>query len=66
MRDLCWDGVEHVSVVCGLEGGFSEAEVEMARQLYCVPLTLGGRIRRCETGAIAAVSIIQFLSGSLQ
>ncbi len=65
VRDLCWDGVERVTIVCGPEGGFAEGEVEMARQLHFRPVSLGGRMLRCETAAIAAVSIIQFLSGNL-
>lgn len=65
VRDLSWDGVKRVSIVCGPEGGFSEAEVEMARQLHFAPISLGGRILRCETAAVAAMSIVQFLSGNL-
>lgn len=57
--------VEHVSMLIGPEGGFAEAEVRSAIQQGFIPTTLGPRILRAETAAIAAISIIQFLLGNL-
>jgi 16S rRNA (uracil1498-N3)-methyltransferase len=54
-----------VVLVCGPEGGFTEGEVFLARESGFVPVRLGGRILRCETAAIAAVSIIQHVWGDL-
>lgn len=65
LRSLPWDGIQNLTVVCGPEGGFSEGEIETARRLNYRPVRLGGRVLRCETAAIAALSIIQFVSGNL-
>jgi 16S rRNA (uracil1498-N3)-methyltransferase len=54
-----------VVLVCGPEGGFTEEEVFVARRHRFVPVRLGGRILRCETAAIAAMSIIQHVWGDL-
>ncbi|QVL32462.1 16S rRNA (uracil(1498)-N(3))-methyltransferase [Telmatocola sphagniphila] len=44
------------TAVIGPEGGFSEVEVERARGLGWVPVSLGDRILRTETAAIALAS----------
>lgn len=50
-----------VSVLVGPEGGFSEKEAEMVEDKYgFVPISLGKRILRSETGAIYALSVIGF------
>jgi 16S rRNA (uracil1498-N3)-methyltransferase len=54
-----------VIVGCGPEGGFGEEEVAFARERGFVPVRLGGRTLRCETAALAAVSIIQYEWGDL-
>jgi len=56
---------ETVILVCGPEGGFTEGEVLLARESGFVPVRLGGRILRCETAVMAAVSIIQYAWGDL-
>ena len=43
--------VPSISVVIGSEGGFSLAEVEMARAAGLVPIGLGKRILRTETAS---------------
>ncbi|HLZ72220.1 MAG TPA: RsmE family RNA methyltransferase [Dehalococcoidia bacterium] len=48
-------GVPAVAVFVGPEGGFSEAEVAMARQAGCRLLTLGPLTLRAETAAVAAL-----------
>ena len=65
LKDLAWEGVENVIIVCGPDGGFSEEEIATACQLNYTPVRLGGRILRCETAAIAALSIVQFMSENL-
>jgi 16S rRNA (uracil1498-N3)-methyltransferase len=51
-------------VICvGPEGGWDAAEVKQATQAGYVPFSLGPRILRAETAAIAAVSILQFQIG---
>jgi 16S rRNA (uracil1498-N3)-methyltransferase len=45
-----------VLIVIGPEGGFSEAEIGMANECGCVPISLGPRRLRAETAAISAVS----------
>jgi 16S rRNA (uracil1498-N3)-methyltransferase len=54
-----------VVLACGPEGGFTEEEVLFARSRDFVPVRLGGRILRCETAALAALSIIQYELGDL-
>ena len=57
--------IASVAIAAGPEGGFTEDEVALAREQGYVPVRLGGRILRCETASIAAVSIAQFLWGDL-
>ena len=54
-----------VVLACGPEGGFSEDEVQSARDRGFVPVRLGGRILRCETAALASLTIIQYVWGDL-
>ena len=57
--------VKSLAIAAGPEGGFTEEEVILARRYGYVPVRLGGRILRCETASIAALSIAQFLWGDL-
>lgn len=51
---------DQLIVLCiGPEGGWAEEERELAHQYGLTPLTLGPRILRAETAAIAALSIVQ-------
>ncbi len=67
LRDLSTAGERPggVVLVCGPEGGFTEGEVRAAEENGFTSIRLGGRILRCETASIAAVSIIQHLWGDL-
>ena len=49
------------AVLIGPEGGFSEAEVEEARQAGFQTITLGKRILRTETAGMTALSILMYL-----
>tara|TARA_B100000315_G_scaffold45852_2_gene40662 strand:- start:9417 stop:10148 length:732 start_codon:yes stop_codon:yes gene_type:complete len=48
-----------VSLLVGPEGGFTEMEVVAARDCGYQTVTLGSRVLRSETAAIAALSVIQ-------
>lgn len=56
---------KRIAVVIGPEGGFSLDEVAYAHSLGITPVSLGNRILRAETAAIAAVTIIQYEAGDL-
>ena len=53
------------TAVIGPEGGFSPAEAEMARRAGLAAVTLGPRILRAETAAVAAMAIVQHVKGDL-
>ena len=56
---------EKIMLMIGPEGGFSEQEVEIARQAGFAVAGLGPRILRAETATLAACTLIQFLFGDL-
>lgn len=56
---------DSVNLFIGPEGGFSEKEVHAARENGFVIASLGRRILRAETAAIAATSIIQYELGDI-
>ena len=54
------------SIVIGSEGGFSRAEAERAKELGYSLITLGKRILRAETAAVALTSVVTFALGELK
>lgn len=54
-----------VIVFIGPEGGFTPAEVELCRTYGVQTVTLGPRILRTETAALAAVAVIMYQCGDL-
>lgn len=54
-----------IALLIGPEGGLSEEEIDIAKEKAFHPLSLGPRILRTETAAIAALSIVQALAGDL-
>lgn len=56
---------ERVALLVGPEGGFSADEVLEARAAGFLPVTLGPRILRTETAAIAGAVLLQGLLGDL-
>lgn len=56
---------ERIALLVGPEGGFSPEEFEQARAAGCLPVSLGPRILRTETAAIAACAAVQFALGDL-
>ena len=77
LRIMVWEGegeqhlkdylkdrpAQDIDVMVGPEGGFDEAEVEEARTMGFATVSLGGRVLRTETAAIAIVGIIQYEFG---
>ena len=53
------------TAVIGPEGGFSPAEAEQAKAAGLAAVTLGPRILRAETAAVAAMTIVQYAKGDL-
>lgn len=56
---------ESVALLVGPEGGFADIEVDEARAAGFLPVSLGPRILRTETAAIAGVTLLQGLLGDL-
>ena len=54
------------AIVIGSEGGFSRAEEELANAMGFASVTLGKRILRAETAAIALTSVVMFALGELR
>jgi len=54
-----------VLVVIGPEGGFSETEVELAEAAGALPISLGARILRTETAALAVLAALLYARGEL-
>jgi 16S rRNA (uracil1498-N3)-methyltransferase len=56
---------QRVSVFIGPEGGWKSEEEEIAVEHGSRIVTIGPRILRTETAAIAAISLVQYLFGDL-
>ncbi|HEX6510718.1 MAG TPA: RsmE family RNA methyltransferase [Chloroflexota bacterium] len=54
-----------LTLMVGPEGGFTDEEVERARARGALTVTLGRRILRSETAAIAAAAILLHLNGDI-
>ena len=53
-----------LGVIIGPEGGFSPPERERLRDMSCVtPISLGPRIMRADTAAVAALALVQAVAG---
>ncbi len=53
-----------VALLIGPEGGFSQTENETLRNLpFVVPISLGPRIMRADTAAVAALALVQAILG---
>jgi 16S rRNA (uracil1498-N3)-methyltransferase len=57
--------IKSVIAIIGPEGGFSPEEVQQAVEKSFEPVTMGSRILRSETAAVAAVAILQHELGNL-
>lgn len=65
VREQCAVPQPAVNLLIGPEGGFDPAEVEQARAAGWIIATLGPRILRAETAALAAVTVIMDRLGEL-
>lgn len=57
--------VSSVDLLIGPEGGLSDAEAELAAATGYTAVSLGPRVMRTETAALAALAIVQALWGDL-
>ncbi len=57
---------ETITALVGSEGGWSDEEIESARARDFHVITLGGRVLRAETAAIAVTVLLQNLFGDLK
>ena len=58
-------GAQAVTLVIGPEGGLSEQEEELALRHGALPLSMGPRILRTETAALAAVGALSAIWGGM-
>ena len=58
-------GTTSVSIAIGPEGGWSKAEIDLANAQGFIALSLGNRILRTETAALAAIALVQYQLGDL-
>lgn len=54
-----------IHILIGPEGGFTRKEVELANSSGLITVSLGNRILRAETAAIATTAIVQFVMGDM-
>ncbi|MDE6274109.1 MAG: 16S rRNA (uracil(1498)-N(3))-methyltransferase [Clostridiales bacterium] len=57
---------EEYALVVGSEGGFTEEEYKQAEELGFTGVSLGKRILRAETAAIALLSVVMYRAGELK
>ena len=55
-----------ISIVIGPKGGLTSAEIDFLKQCGALPVTLGSRILRAETAAIATVAMVLYELGDLE
>jgi 16S rRNA (uracil1498-N3)-methyltransferase len=54
-----------ICILIGPEGGFTDQEVEQARRAGFTSVSLGSRILRMETAAVATTALIMYAWGDL-
>lgn len=59
------DLMKKIIILIGPEGGFSQAEISLAREKGFLSFSLGPRILRAETASISSCTLIQHLLGDL-
>jgi 16S rRNA (uracil1498-N3)-methyltransferase len=57
--------LKSIMIMLGPEGGFTEQEIERARQAGFVTAGLGPRVLRAETATLTACALIQYLFGDM-
>ena len=56
---------QNIILFIGPEGGFTDNEVLLAKEMGFIPLGLGPRVLRTETASVSVLSILQFFYGDL-
>jgi len=56
---------KHLMIIMGPEGGFTSSEIKQAQDKGVSIATLGPRILRAETAAIAACALVQYIFGDM-
>ena len=64
VKTLIKNKPESIGIFIGSEGGFEQAEVDLAAQSGAKAATLGKRILRAETAPLAALSVIMYETGN--
>ena len=59
------DSINSVNVIIGPEGGFEKEEIEKLQGMGARSVSIGNRILRAETAALALLSILQYEKGDL-
>lgn len=54
------EGIKHLWIIVGSEGGFSHQEVDEFQKLGLHPVTLGPQVLRVETACMALVSVLKY------
>ena len=65
LRDPKIDATRGFFLIVGPEGGFSKKEIEQAQQAGFLSVSLGNRILRVDTAAVAVIAILQYEKGTL-
>ena len=66
IADLFPSNPKKVLVLIGPEGGFTADEIQLAQTFGFKSISLGPRILRAETAAIAACTLVQYLYGDIK
>ena len=65
MKRVTFTRAKKISIFVGPEGGFTLAEIDLARKHGIVPAGLGNRILRAETAGLTTISAIMYQKGEL-
>jgi 16S rRNA (uracil1498-N3)-methyltransferase len=59
------EGMKSFLVIIGPEGGFEKDEIDQARQAGFLSVSLGKRVLRVDTAAVAVLAVLQYERGAL-
>ena len=62
IKDL--EKFQNIAIIVGAEGGFTQAEKDVFEKAGAISISLGKRIFRCETAAVAMMSLVSIMSGN--
>jgi 16S rRNA (uracil1498-N3)-methyltransferase len=65
LRNPRYDGTKRFQMAIGPEGGFAKDEIDQARRAGFLAVSLGRRVLRVETAALAVLAIIQYERGAI-